>query len=589
MNIFVTFKFENSSINELLIKLIGKYPIYFQEPERICDIINLFDMNESDLITMVIESEHVDRQYRDSFYSYFSQKYGRYERNCLRLAFFKGQLNFEDFMGDISKIESDLFIGTIVLRPLNVGNVGHTLLNPHKLKIKGYVQTCKFKLMICGRKFVIEAFPYLTQDNETMTCAETSLFNLIQYYSEKYCEYRILMPSEILNTLEASSYERVLPSQGVDDIRMAKVLQAGHLYPRLYLFENEEDDFEILFYAYVESGIPFILGLPQHAVICMGLGSVDLKIEHHKINEVVICSTFEDKSIYSLNIAHLVDNYIFMDDNQPPYLVSTIDDLTTKYYENSDIPHRCESAETEITGDDGSSEIGQNTIHKSVYVEDGLLGMEKRFDCLLVPLYKRIFLDASRAKSIFDEHFLNNPDFIEKIQEAYNDSTWGYEENNPLVWRMYLASSNSYKDYRCKMAQNIDLFKYYSTQSYPRFIWVLEIGTIQTLSQKESRVEVLLDATSSSNSNTWAILSIGYKGHTVFVPYVVDCLNKNPSDGIHFQKNEEEDYETIDLEKISNDVDKRILTEIFRLLYYKPNTFFDSTYKIFANSNLKEV
>ena len=208
---------------------------------------------------------------------------------------------------------------------------------------------------------------------------------------------------------------------------------------------------------------------------------------------------------------------------------------------------------------------------------------------MLVPLYKRIFLDASRAKSIFDEHFLNNPDFIEKIQEAYNDSTWGYEENNPLVWRMYLASSNSYKDYRCKMAQNIDLFKYYSTQSYPRFIWVLEIGTIQTLSQKESRVEVLLDATSSSNSNTWAILSIGYKGHTVFVPYVVDCLNKNPSDGIHFQKNEEEDYETIDLEKISNDVDKRILTEIFRLLYYKPNTFFDSTYKIFANSNLKEV
>ena len=592
MNTFVTFRLNHAEINELFIKLIRKYPLYFQEPERIKEIIYLFNIEESDLITMVIESDHVDRQYRDSFYSYFSQKYSSFERNCLRLAFFKGEVKYTDFMSDISNIRHDL-LGTIVLRPLNVGNIGHTLLDPHKLKINGYVQTCKFKVMICGRKFVIKAFPYLTQDNETMTCAETALFNLIQYYSEKYCEYRILMPSEILHTLEVSSYERVLPSQGVNDACMAKVLQEGHFHPRLYPFENEgEEAFEELFYAYVESGIPFILGLPQHAVICIGHGSVDFEIEHHKLSDIVSYDIFENKKIYYISTARLVDEYIFMDDNQVPYVISTVDKLTVRYYDNMETLDE-EDYEEEINDENNEFGLGDNLLTDQViYSDETILGMKKCFDSLLVPLYKRIFLDASRAKSIFDEYFLHNPDFIEEIQEAYGDATWGCAEDNPFVWRMYLASSNSYKDFKCKTAPNIDIFKYYSSQSYPRFIWVLEIGTISTFSKQEARVEVILDATSSSNSNTWAILSIGYKGHMVFVPYVVSHLHAKQLMSVNNDEkedSEDQDYSTIDWEKVKEDVKQKVLTEIFKSLYYKENEFVTETYKIYSDSNLKEI
>lgn len=588
----MTFRLNHEEINELFINLIRKYPLYFQEPERIKEIIYLFKIEESDLITMVIESDHVDRQYRDSFYSYFSQKYSSFERNCLRLAFFKGEVKYTDFMSDISNIRHDL-LGTIVLRPLNVGNIGHTLLDPHKLKINGYVQTCKFKVMICGRKFVIKAFPYLTQDNETMSCAETALFNLIQYYSEKYCEYRILMPSEILHTLEVSSYERVLPSQGVNDACMAKVLQEGHFHPRLYPFENEgEEAFEELFYAYVESGIPFILGLPQHAVICIGHGPVDFKIDHHKLSDIVSYDIFENKKIYYISTAQLVDEYIFMDDNQVPYVISTVDKLTAKYYDNMETTDD-EDYEEEINNENNGFDLGDNLLTDRVaYSDETFPGMKKRFDSLLVPLYKRIFLDASRAKSIFDEHFLHNPDFIEEIQEAYGDATWGCAENNPFVWRMYLASSNSYKDFKCKTAPNIDIFKYYSSQSYPRFIWVLEIGTISTFSEQEARVEVILDATSSSNSNTWAILSIGYKGHMVFVPYVVSHLHAKQLMSINNddkEDSEDQDYSTIDWERVSEDVKQKVLTEIFESLYYKENEFVTETYKIYSDSNLKEI
>lgn len=592
MNTFVTFKLDQENINELFITLIRKFPLYFQEPERIKEIIYLFDTKKSDLVTLIIENDYVDRQYRDSYYSYFSQKYSNFERNCLRLAFFEGEVKYTDFMADMPKFKQNLFIGTIVLRPLSVGNIGHSLLNPKKLKINGYVQTCKFKVMICGRKFFIKAFPYLTQDNETMTCAETALFNLIRYYSEKYCEYRMLMPSEILKTLEDSSYERVLPSQGVDDPCMAKVLQAGHFHPRLYRYEDEgEGNFEELFYTYVESGIPFILGLPQHAVICIGHGPVDFKMDHHKLSEIITYDILEDKKVYYICTGRLVDEYIFMDDNQAPYTMSTIDELTIRYYKNSDMLY--EDYEEETSGENIENDLGNTQLHEqTIYSEDTIPGMKKRFDSLLVPLYKRIFLDASRARSIFDDHFLHNPDFLEKIREAYDDITWGTTEDNPFIWRIYLTSSNSYKDFKCKTVLNFDIFQYYSNQPYPRFIWVLEIGTISTFSEQKARVEVLLDATSSTNSNTWAILSIGYKGHMVFVPYIVEQLNEKQITEMnlcHEEDSETQDYSTINWKDVGEEVKQKVLTEIFKSLYYKSNEFVGDTYKIFSASNLKEV
>ena len=179
---------------EFFWELQQDYPIYVREVRRLKDILLQFNNTE---FTVVAEPDYVDKQYRDSYYSYFSQKYTEYERNCLRLAFFEGKISQEQFADCTYDLEK-IFIGTVVLRPLEIGNIGQTLLNPKKLNVKGYFRTCVFRVMVYGRKLNIEAFPYSSQDGETMTCAETVLFNLIYYYGTKYSEYRVLMPSEIL-------------------------------------------------------------------------------------------------------------------------------------------------------------------------------------------------------------------------------------------------------------------------------------------------------------------------------------------------------------------------------------------------------
>ena len=103
---------------------------------------------------------------------------------------------------------------------------------------------------------------------------------------------------------------------------------------------------------------------------------------------------------------------------------------------------------------------------------------------------------------------------------------------------------------------------------------------------------MLLDATSSTNSDTWAILSIGYKGHMVFVPYIVEQLREKQITKMNAYQEEDcviQDYDAIDWKDVSEEVGQRVLTEIFESLYYNPNEFVGDTYKIFSASNLKEV
>lgn len=121
----------------------------------------------------------------------------------------------------------------------------------------------------------------------------------------------------------------------------------------------------------------------------------------------------------------------------------------------------------------------------------------QKCDSLIVPLYRRIFIDAARAKQIFDHLFLKDSVFISEIRDAYSEQDWGISPDNPLVWRIYLTASNKYKDFKIQNARDKDVAEFYMENNFPRFIWVLEIGTISTFKQQKARVEVLLDATSS--------------------------------------------------------------------------------------------
>ena len=104
------YKIDNDKgLIECFLELQHDYPVYIREIERIMNVLKQF---RSKIFTVVTEENYVDRQYRDSYYSYFSQKYTQYERNCLRLAFFEGRISQEQFSDCNFNLEK-IFIGTV--------------------------------------------------------------------------------------------------------------------------------------------------------------------------------------------------------------------------------------------------------------------------------------------------------------------------------------------------------------------------------------------------------------------------------------------------------------------------------------------
>ena len=571
-------------VTEIITKLALEYPEHVREPRRLFQIIQMI---KADGVTMYVEEDYVDRQYRDSYYTYFSQKYGEYKKNCIRLAFFSKHLNPSDFRNYKKKIEK-FFVGVIVLRPLRVGNIGQTLLNPAKLNVEGYVRTGWYRTIILGRKLKITAFPFSSQDDESITCAENALFNLMHYYSHKYSEYRLLMPSDILKYVEEAGYERVLPSSGISEANLARVLSKAHFYPRLYHWTDKNNDFNEFLYSYIESGIPLLLSIPNHVVTCIGHGCCQqydkgsllknvtpVKIEKEVEDDVAIGKEAEDENpiekdyveTYYLSTATLFPDIIVMDDNKTPYYKTNLKDVVLEYSDTDDI---------------NVNEMTEDSLDKKMKEE-----LKKA--ALIVPLYKRIFTDVANARAIFETLFLQKEAFLKRIREAYNDLTWGLEKKNPIVYRMFLTASRSYKSFKGMYSIDKNLKDFYMECHLPRFIWIMEIGTLDSFEKEMARVEITLDATSSIASKNSSILSIRYKHHFLYVPDDVmdleselleEFLQRCEKKGVVGGNDEFWD-------EFDDQVKNKQLTFIYDLLYNIPDTTIEGEFPIYKGANLK--
>lgn len=113
-------------------------------------------------ITIVQEVYHIDRSFRDTYYMYFSNQHFQVERYSRRLSFFFGSYGRKKFLGNSSKIQTELennFIGCCVINPLVAGGLGRTLINPKyvlpKKELPVYMRLSDFCVHIYGRNNLI--------------------------------------------------------------------------------------------------------------------------------------------------------------------------------------------------------------------------------------------------------------------------------------------------------------------------------------------------------------------------------------------------------------------------------------------------
>lgn len=419
-------------------------------------------------MTLLVEKKYDDKEFRDSFYGYFSSKFNLIDRDCCRISIFYGTYKVIDFYdkNNHKKIK-DNFVGIIILKPLSKGAWGRTLVDSRKMtNVPAYIRTTRFDFIINGLSLSLEAYPFSSQDGEFMTCAETSIWTVLYYYGLRYPEYRTVLPSEMLKVVDEVSEQRTLPSRGLTFLQQSVILKKFGFYPRIYSRDKlGNNKFKQFFHYYIESGIPVAMSLGGHAVV--GIGHAEAKRKPHEVtfNGIGGCKFVDTSDLY--------DSYIIMDDNRYPYVACKYDDFS---------------------------------LHNDC----------KELKYFTVPLYKRIFLECFEAKSILEEMLQVAISTLGLVKDIFTVETKAGE--GVVLKRVFLTSSRKFKQFRTQNSSTVTERYTYSNILFPKFIWVMEFSNEKQYEKKEVFGEIVVDATSDNSLNGVLLLRFrnyfGYRSET---------------------------------------------------------------------------
>ena len=350
-------------------------------------------------------------------------------------------------MSDLTVQSYESFVecyqGFIILRDTKINTLGRSYLSPGIIKgyTHGYLALVKTEIHLNGFIFNVTAFPWMLQDANTNRCAHVALWSIIRYFSNKYSFY----PERTLHQITElnESEQRKNPSVGMTIEQIAQVLRDSNFFPGVY-FKNTMSDitFSHILYVIIESGLPFIAALTEgvgegHAIAIIGHGPVESAVKYSKGKSGILDSS------------ELVSSLIASDDNYIPY-------------------SRVDKNVADITGKNGN---------KYAYSNIG---------AIVVPFYEKMFLDICaifRGKSyrgcldMIERNYLTLPSI------------------SPVVRRVLLTSSKSYKQFVVQNSTDEYFRKIISLIEMPKFIWLAEYSTPEDFDSNKVGWNIILDAT----------------------------------------------------------------------------------------------
>jgi hypothetical protein len=401
-----------------------------------------------DDVRVLIEHPYVDKVYRDSYYNYYSSKNDIYHRDCIRLSFFNSELSLEDFRNkeQIEKIQS-CYLGFLVVRPTFPFVIGRSILSPEAIN-KNHFKICNVTANVTANaiKLSVTGFPHSSQNSETITCAETTIWSLMEYFGMRYPEYMPALPSKINEILSSRSVERLLPSAGLTAKQISFALKELGFGVKIYSKSAYKDDFLDILKIYVESGIP-IVSLIQND---KGIGHAQNIIGRKKFDDNDVDNLGDSKSLGNSTILYDFESmdldYVFLDDNHPPYQLSKLSKPSDFYKDNK--WDNCQ-----ITN-------------------------------FIVPLYPKIYLEAGEARVLAKSI----------IKSAINDLN--LISDTEIILKVYLTSSRSYKNELATDPLLEDIPKeLILSLPMPKFIWVAELSTKELTKKNLIDGILILDAT----------------------------------------------------------------------------------------------
>lgn len=381
--------------------------------------------------SVVVEYRYIDVDYRDEHSRFYSTTFRRYPSVSHRLHFFT-----EEVAVDCSNLAElkDAYRGYSVMRPLERGPVGRTMLTPppELLEDDATVATVTDKVNLLGESFTVDAAPFMSQDAQYLRCAHAATW-MVLYHAHLLHGMPRRLPGDIHDAgIGGVVTGKQLPSAGQSVPQMLNGLhQLGMPADRVLLPSERPESKSLGFRSlmavlcrYVNSQTPPIVVSEQHAWVVVGYKNTGTGPAH--------------------------DNIVLYrnDDSVGPYI--RVPDPWNE-------PHRAHSP----------------------------------WKLALPPMPRKVYLPAEQAELLGWRWLMRaaRTENATEILEAARDSR--------LTWMAYAIKATDYKEALPTRGMHADVVKAYRYAQMSRYIWVIEAIDRDLRDSRDPCVlgEAIIDAT----------------------------------------------------------------------------------------------
>ena len=445
-SVFPALNFDTTHPWEAMIDLSGG----FLDTRGLRRLVSLLD---GKCQSVIVEREYIDKDYRDTFSNFHAKRFSTPPSRCVRLHFFEKPVTEVQLNDPESFFKDNTYLGYSVIRPTRPNSIGRTFLSHHvRMDPDSHLCLCTEMVQVLGEKLEVRGFPFISQDADATVCAESSLWMILRYLSNRYSNYAETLPFQI--TKLASNHalgNRVFPSAGLYSWQLAEALRLRDVSPVIYSrAQFADDEFEHLLYTYIESGFPLLTTIDQHVFVSFGHSSDFGTIPAQELGKFRYTSCFNE-------------SLVICDDNCFPY-----------------------------------QSLRKSAARKTGNCSDSTFSEINEF---IVPLPEKVFLPAEAAQKA--------------IEKVLNDPETGISKHSPslsgedLTLRLFLTTGRALKSKLSQRGMGNELVaSLYRQIPLPHFIWVCEISvTSEYVSGLTIRGEVLWDATRNAyEPNGWLAL-----------------------------------------------------------------------------------
>lgn len=411
--------------------------------------------------TMVVETRHLDLDYRSEFSAYYSRQFSDVPDSAHRIHFFGQQLNSESLWASAN--QSD-YIGYVVVRPVATGLVSRAMLPPPPDLATAVRTSVKENVNFFGQALTVCGVPFAQQDAQLGACAQAAAW-MCHFASYLRGETARRVKADFSLHADASLQpHQSLPSRGLTVTQLSDLFRNFNLPAKYYSVgelpspglpwqppdptPSAEDaepgcwDYRIIPVScrYLNSGIPVLIGTKDHAFILCGYRRTD----QPQPNWI---------------------EFIRHDDQTGPYLtidnvLQDIDSVTDRSYG----PWR--------------------TIH--------------------APVPEKIWLTPEAAERRGGWYLLGaSEEIVQALDKRQSlDSLTELITQNRLSLRTYAIRSNDFKGSLATRGLSSNIRQEYCLSRLPRYIWIVEAIDRQLRKTNQPCVigEAVLDATSSDHT-----------------------------------------------------------------------------------------